>query len=115
MVMFLLSLCFDPDALGEDLPEEDFCNIADGVIKRMMEMPAVPRVGEEIDFGNAVIVKSVVHQLRKKVIEVECDISLFDGVVIIAEFEDNWDMEDLAQEGKVLLTQKVKEYKEANK
>jgi hypothetical protein len=114
VLKFLLLLYFSVDALEESLPDEDFSAIADNCIKKMLEMPAIPRVGEYIDMGDTFCVESVHYDIKKRVIEVRCEVGLFTGVIAFCQDKEGWDTEHL-NTGKELFYQRVKEFEERQK
>lgn len=115
MVKFLLVLYFSYDRIGERLTKKESQNLADGYIQGIVEMPAIPRVGEEIYVGETYSVDSVIHNLKEQIVEVHCDVNLFEAAQTLIWREDGWDMQYLRPEGQKMLLGEVKRIKKASK
>lgn len=105
-----LILCFSPET-NFDLPEEEKHTIMYQEIHKMVEMPAVPRIGEELDLGsNNCGVRMVEHDIKNQMINVHCDVALDLAVEYFLAAREGWNLDDLSYAGKELFLKKVKQY-----
>lgn len=110
MVSFRLQLIFDCGRLQhEDLKSKEISTIADSFIQKIVEMPVLPRVGEDVMLGES----RVTHNIVERIVDVECNVNLLEGVAAYAEDKEGWDLEPLYPNAKELFFQRLKEYEES--
>lgn len=114
MIKFVLVLYFDCEKLEEEESgdRDDLSVIADGHLDKVIEMPAIPRVGELVFMGNHLKVEQVVHIIAERKIEVHCDVGLFDALAAFAEDTQGWTFH-LRPAGEELFFRRLKEYEAA--
>lgn len=111
MIKFLLVLYFEDR--NELLDDKEFREIADSYIEKMVEMPWIPRIGEYIDIGgNDFQVNRVEHVITERVIEVWCDVGLFDGIAAYAKDKAGWNLDALSPAGQEIFFRRLQQFME---